>query len=82
VGSPDSTWTPTPIAPGPEGSVSQRIDLSLSGAEPGDYNLVLLVRDEVSGQSLELREPFAVEAAKPDAVPQAGTQPEEKPTRP
>jgi len=82
VGSPDSTWKPKPVAPGPEGSVSQRIDISLRGAEPGDYELVLLVRDEVSGNSLELREPFVVEAAKPASIPQAGTQPQEKPTRP
>jgi len=82
VGSPDSSWKPEPIPPGPEGGVSQRIDISLRGAEPGDYELVLLVRDEVSGQSLELREPFVVEAAKPDSLPQAGTQPQEKPSRP
>jgi hypothetical protein len=82
LGSASPSWDSKPIDPGPEGGLSQRINVSLRGAEPGEYELVLLVRDEVSGDGIELREPFVVEAAKPDSVPRAGAQPEESPTRP
>lgn len=32
--------------------------------EPGDYDLVVNVKDEVAGRSLEVREPFSVEPAR------------------
>jgi hypothetical protein len=35
--------------------------LSLDGAGPGSYVLVLTVRDDVAGRSLEISEPFDVE---------------------
>jgi VWFA-related protein len=53
---------PTLIKPTPEGALSRMIGVSLEGATPGDYELVMRVRDEFSGQRLELREPFHVSA--------------------
>jgi len=70
------------ITPGAAGHVSQRIDVSLRGAEPGEYELVLLVEDEVSREILELREPFVVEAADPAGHPPAGAQPGNDPPMP
>ncbi len=60
-GPPVSPSASTPITPGPEGGISQRFSISLQGAQAGSYELVLVVRDEVSGRSLELHEPFVVE---------------------
>jgi VWFA-related protein len=45
----------------PQGQVSQMLSLSLEGAAPGSYVLVLTVRDDVAGRSLEISEPFDVE---------------------
>jgi hypothetical protein len=38
------------------------IGISLESATPGDYELVMRVKDEYSGDRLELREPFHVSA--------------------
>jgi VWFA-related protein len=57
-----STITPTSI-----GRVSRLVGTRLEGASPGEYELVLTVRDEVAGKSVEIREPFTVEAAPPAA---------------
>jgi hypothetical protein len=35
--------------------------LSLSGAEPGEYELLLTVDDKTSGNRLERRDPFVVD---------------------
>jgi hypothetical protein len=59
-GSPFSRMPPSAIAPGPQGQLARRQDLSLKEASPGEYVLVLTVRDEVAGRTLELREPFEV----------------------
>jgi len=45
-----------------EGLLSQRIKIPLRGIPPGDYAVVLTVTDEVSGESVDWREPFVVEA--------------------
>jgi VWFA-related protein len=43
------------------GQVSQMLALSLQGAAPGDYELVLTVADQVAGRTVEVSEPFTVE---------------------
>jgi VWFA-related protein len=57
-----STITPTSI-----GRVSRLVGTRLEGSSPGEYELVLTVRDEVAGKSVEVREPFTVEPAPPTA---------------
>jgi VWFA-related protein len=52
---PASIINPTPI-----GSLSRMIGFSLEDAIPGDYEIVMRVKDELSGKSLELHEPFSV----------------------
>jgi hypothetical protein len=53
---------PTLINPTSVGSLLRLNGISLKGAAPGDYELVLTVRDELGGKSVEVREPFAIEA--------------------
>ena len=54
---------PTAVTPTSIGAVTRLIQLPLSIATPGEYELVLTVSDEISGQRLERVEPFAVTAA-------------------
>jgi len=54
---------PSLIAPGPAGEISRLMGLPLEGYPPGAYELVLTVRDEVSGREREQREPFRIELA-------------------
>lgn len=51
---------PTPINPTSVGALLRLNGISLQGAAPGDYELVLTVRDELAGQAVEVREPFAI----------------------
>lgn len=52
---------PRPLQLSPQGQVSQMLSLSLAGAQPGDYELVLTVRDDLAGRSVEVSEVFTVE---------------------
>ncbi len=56
---------PSLIAPTSQGTVSRLIGFPLEAATPGDYELVLRFKDELSGRTLELREPFSVSAPLP-----------------
>jgi hypothetical protein len=56
---------PSLIRPAPDGALSRMIGVSLETATPGDYELVMRVKDEFSGSALELREPFRVSAPLP-----------------
>jgi VWFA-related protein len=53
---------PTPIRPTSLGKLSRLVGTTLGGFAQGDYELVLNLKDEVSGKTLEVREPFSVEA--------------------
>jgi VWFA-related protein len=50
----------TPIAADPDGRVVRLIGLGLDGMREGRYDLVLAVRDEVSGQQIERSESFTL----------------------
>jgi VWFA-related protein len=52
---------PRPMQASPRGQVSQMLSLSLADAPPGAYQLVLTVRDDLAGRSVEVSEPFTVE---------------------
>jgi len=47
------------------GKPTRLVSIPLAQAEPGDNELVLIVRDEVKGRVFEARERFHVEPAKP-----------------
>lgn len=54
---------PTEIRPTSLGKLSRSFLLGLQSTEPGAYELVMTFRDELSGKSLEITEPFTVLAA-------------------
>ena len=54
---------PSRIQPTSLGKLSRLVGARLVGAEPGEYEFVLTVRDEISGKTLELKEPFTLTAA-------------------
>ena len=62
-----STITPTSI-----GRVSRLVGTRLEGTSPGEYELVLTVKDEVAGKSVEVHEPFTVESAAAPAAASGG----------
>jgi VWFA-related protein len=51
---------PTPIIPTSVGSLLRLNGIHLRGARPGEYEFVLRVKDELAGQSVEVREPFEI----------------------
>ena len=53
----------TQIKPTSLGRLMRMFGTSLEGAKPGDYELVLHLKDELAGKELEIREPFTVEPA-------------------
>jgi VWFA-related protein len=60
---------PSLIVPTPQGALSRLIGFSLEDAAPGDYELLLKFKDELSGNTLELHEPFSVSPRLPAAPP-------------
>ena len=65
---------PSLIDPTPAGALSRMIGFSLEDAAPGDYEIVMRVKDELSGKSLELHEPFSVTAPSSAAPAAPGGQ--------
>ena len=61
---------PSLIITTPAGALSRMIGFSLAHVPPGDYELVIRLRDELSGDRLEQREPFRVsDPAASSALP-------------
>ncbi|MET0554603.1 MAG: VWA domain-containing protein [Vicinamibacteria bacterium] len=58
----------TEILPTSLGKLSRLVGTGLSGAEPGDYEFVLDLRDEIGGATAEVREPFTIAAAEAAAA--------------
>ena len=61
-----SVITPPPLmlTPFPAGSLRRLHGISLAGAAPGEYELILAVTDEVAHRTLTLREPFTIAGDK------------------
>jgi hypothetical protein len=59
----------TPIQPTSLGRLMRLVGTRLADFEPGDYEVVLSLKDEVAGKSLEVREPFSVTPAAPAPAP-------------
>lgn len=55
----------TVIRPTSLGQLSRLFGVILDDATPGEYEIVLTFRDEISGKTLELREPFRVVPPSP-----------------
>jgi VWFA-related protein len=56
---------PTPLVPGPDGSLSRALGIPLDGAPVGRYDFILLVTDGASGQKAEAHEPFVIVIEEP-----------------
>jgi hypothetical protein len=53
------------------GKLVRLVGTRLEHCDPGRYEFVLNVKDEISGKSLEIKEPFTVEEAAPGPPPPA-----------
>ena len=51
---------PSPINPTSLGQVMRTFGFRLADVPPGDYEIVMTVRDDIAGRSFEIREPFKV----------------------
>jgi hypothetical protein len=51
---------PTPIAPDPDGRVVRLIGMGMADLKEGRYELVLSVRDQVGGETIERSEEFSL----------------------
>jgi len=51
------------------GKLARLVGSPLKSADAGDYEFVLTVKDEVSGRTLEVREPFTVDPTIPAPPP-------------
>jgi VWFA-related protein len=53
--------TASAMVPGADGTLARTIGIPLAAAPPGRYEVLVLARDELSGRTAEVREPFVVE---------------------
>jgi hypothetical protein len=64
-GSTVTRFDPTLIRPTSLGKLSRLIGFSLEKVEPGEFELILQVRDTLSGRAIERHEPFTVVPGEP-----------------
>lgn len=69
-GLPRTRVNPTIINPTSLGKLSRLQGTALEGFSPGAYEFILNIKDEVSGKTLQVKEPFTVVAADPAAAPE------------
>jgi hypothetical protein len=67
----------TPINPTSVGAVLRLNGIALRGAQPGAYELVLTVKDDLANESVEVREPF--EIVSPGRAPVADGRGRDRP---
>jgi hypothetical protein len=67
---------PTPIRPTSLGKLSRIVGFQLEKDEPGEYELILQIRDALSGRAIEQHEPFTIVAAESKAATTGGTAPQ------
>jgi VWFA-related protein len=67
---------PSPINPTSLGQVMRTFGFKLADVPPGDYEIVMAVRDDIAGRSFEISEPFKVTEPLPaSALPPAAAKP-------
>ena len=71
-GVPRERGGPMLLMPTSLGRISQLLWVPLDGAPPGDYELVLTIRDEMAGLEREVREPFEVSPAVRSTIASPG----------
>jgi VWFA-related protein len=55
-----TSMEPSVINPTSLGKLTRHFGFPLTDATPGDYEILMTIRDELAGQSIEIREPFTV----------------------
>jgi hypothetical protein len=55
-----TSMEPSMIQPTSLGKVTRMFGFRLTDAPPGDYEILMTIRDDLAGQSLEITEPFTV----------------------
>jgi len=70
-----TSMEPTPIAPTSLGKLTRMFGFRLVDAPPGDYEILMSIRDDLAGQSLEIREPFTVGPPLPETAQAAASPP-------
>jgi hypothetical protein len=73
-GSVFTAMAPSLIKPTSLGKLTRLFGFRLEDAGPGDYEIVMAVKDELTGQILELNEPFKVVPAPPAPVAAAASR--------
>jgi hypothetical protein len=70
-----TSWPPSAIRPTSLGGLSRMFGFKLDRATPGDYDIVMKFKDELSGKTSELHEPFKVvpTGVTPAPTPGAGS---------
>ena len=63
----ESAFTPLPAEAG--GAPARMLAISLEGGAPGRYDLTLVARDELSGETREVQEPYVIEAGVEGSQP-------------
>ena len=51
---------PSLIEPDADGTLAHMIGFPLHAAPPGDYDIVMQIKDGLTGRTVDLREPFTV----------------------
>jgi hypothetical protein len=64
-GDPVSVALPTRIEPTSLGALGRLVEIPLNGVAPGEYELVLTARDDVSGRREERVEPLSIAPPPP-----------------
>jgi hypothetical protein len=54
--------SPSAVRPTSDGAVSRMIGFPLEATPPGDYEIAIRVKDDLTGKAIERREPFTVSA--------------------
>ena len=63
-----TSMEPSVINPTSLGKVTRMFGFRLTDAAPGDYEMLMTIRDDLAGQSIEIREPFRVVPPLPAAA--------------
>jgi hypothetical protein len=71
-----TSMQPSVINPTSLGKVTRMFGFRLTDAAPGSYEILMTVRDELAGQSMEIVEPFTVVPPLPPATPSASASAE------
>jgi len=77
-----TSMEPSVINPTSLGKVTRLFGFRLTDAPPGDYEILMTIRDELAGQSMEIVEPCTVGPPLPAPATATATPPPAAPAAP